>query len=94
MKVLLSERVEADIAHQFEYGVKRFGQAVAERTFGRVDTYLFKFLKAHPRKRDSFRSSAEVRSIAPPQAERSRFPRAPIVRALRERVNRQRKQSL
>lgn len=48
MKILLSERVEADIAHQFEYGVQRFGQAVAERTFARVDTFLFKFLPAHP----------------------------------------------
>ncbi len=49
MKVLLSERVEADIARQFEYGFQRFGHAVAARTFARIDTFLFKFLPTHPR---------------------------------------------
>ena len=49
MKILLSERVEADIAHQFAFGIQRFGHPVAERTFGRIDTYLFKFLPANPR---------------------------------------------
>lgn len=48
MKVLLSERVETDIANQLEYGVHSFGQSAAERTFARVDRFLFKFLPQHP----------------------------------------------
>ena len=41
MKVVLSARVEADIARQLQYGIDHFGRAVAERTFTRVDRYLF-----------------------------------------------------
>jgi plasmid stabilization system protein ParE len=48
MKVVLSARVEADIADQLQYGIDHFGQRVAERTFSRVDTFLFKFLPAYP----------------------------------------------
>ena len=48
MKVVLSARVEADIASQLEYGINHFGRDVAERTFGRVDTFLFQFLPNHP----------------------------------------------
>ncbi len=48
MKVVLSARVEADIANQFQYGTDRFGPIVARRTFARVDTFLFRFLPAHP----------------------------------------------
>ena len=48
MKVVLSARVEADIANQLQYGIDRFGQLVAGRTFARVDTFLLKFLPAHP----------------------------------------------
>lgn|SRR6186997_735868 len=48
MKVVLSARVEADIANQLQHGINRFGQQVAERTFARVDTFLSKFLPAHP----------------------------------------------
>jgi len=48
MKVVLSARVEADMAGQLQYGIDRFGQIVAERTFARVDTFLFQFLPAHP----------------------------------------------
>ena len=42
MKVVLSARIEADIANQLQYGIDRFGQLVAERTFARVDTFLLK----------------------------------------------------
>jgi len=48
MKVVLSSRVEADIADQLQYGIDHFGRVVAERTFARVDTFLFQFLPAHP----------------------------------------------
>ena len=48
MKVVLSARVEADIASQLEYGINHFGRDVAERTFARVDTFLFQFLPNHP----------------------------------------------
>jgi plasmid stabilization system protein ParE len=48
MKVVLSARVEADIASQLEYGINHFGRAVAERTFARVDTFLFHLLPDHP----------------------------------------------
>jgi hypothetical protein len=48
MKVVLSARVETDIAGQLQYGIDHFGRAVAERMFARVDTFLFRFLPAHP----------------------------------------------
>jgi|SRR6266436_9737897 plasmid stabilization system protein ParE len=48
MKVVLSARVEGDIAGQLQYGIDHFGQVVAERAFARVDTFLFQFLPAHP----------------------------------------------
>ena len=49
MKVVLSARVEADIARQLEFSIERFGEPAAERIFMRVDTFLHKFLPAHPR---------------------------------------------
>ena len=48
MKIVLSARVEADMAGQLQYGLDRFGRIVAERTFARVDTFLFRFLPAYP----------------------------------------------
>jgi len=48
VKVVLSARVEADIARQFQFGIDRFGRSVAERTFARVDEFLFQFLAASP----------------------------------------------
>lgn len=48
MRVVLSARVEADIARQLQYGIDHFGRIVAERTFGRVDAFLLQFLPAHP----------------------------------------------
>jgi plasmid stabilization system protein ParE len=48
MKVVLSGRVEADIANQLQFGIDRFGRLVAERTFARVDRFLFQFLPASP----------------------------------------------
>jgi plasmid stabilization system protein ParE len=48
MKVVLSARVEADLARQLEYGVRHFGQAVADRTFARVENFLLESLVAQP----------------------------------------------
>jgi plasmid stabilization system protein ParE len=48
MKVVLSARVEADIARQLEFGIRHFGHAVAERTFARVETFLFERLATQP----------------------------------------------
>jgi hypothetical protein len=48
MKVILSARVEADIASQLEYGLQHFGPVFAERTFARIDTFLFQFLPNFP----------------------------------------------
>lgn len=48
MKVVLSARVVADIANQFQYGIDHFGRTVAERTFARVDAFLFRFLPVYP----------------------------------------------
>jgi hypothetical protein len=35
MRVVLSERVEAELEHHFAYGVEKFGRLIAERTFSR-----------------------------------------------------------
>jgi plasmid stabilization system protein ParE len=48
MKVVLSARVEADIARQLEYGIRHFGHAVAERTFARVEAFIFERVAARP----------------------------------------------
>ena len=48
MKVVLSARVATEIAGQLECGLKHFGPAVAERTFARLDAFLFQFLPNHP----------------------------------------------
>jgi plasmid stabilization system protein ParE len=48
MKVVLSARVAAEIASQLEYGLEHFGSAVAERTFARLDAFLFQFLPDYP----------------------------------------------
>jgi plasmid stabilization system protein ParE len=48
MKVVLSARVEEDIARQLQYSIEHFGQATAQRTFARVDSFLFRFLSAYP----------------------------------------------
>lgn len=48
MRVLLSARVEADIARQLQFGADRFGPSVAERTFARVDAFIFQFLAVSP----------------------------------------------
>ena len=48
MKIVLSARAEADIAMQLEYGVANFGHPVAERTFARVERFLFERLAEHP----------------------------------------------
>jgi plasmid stabilization system protein ParE len=49
MKVVFAPRAEADLAHHFSYGIRRFGQAVAERTLERLKNYLDPFLVNYPR---------------------------------------------
>jgi len=49
MRIVLSERVEAELERHFTYGVKKFGRLVAERTFRRVRRFLFESLAVHPR---------------------------------------------
>jgi plasmid stabilization system protein ParE len=49
MKVVLSARVEADIARQLQYSLEHFGPNVAQRTFTRVDSFIFRLLPANPR---------------------------------------------
>ena len=49
MKVVLSARVEADIANQLSYGISVYGRKTAERSFARVDTFLNRFLSSYPR---------------------------------------------
>ncbi len=48
MRIILSERVEAELEHHFAYGVAKFGHGVAERTFARVRRFLFTSLSAFP----------------------------------------------
>lgn len=48
MRIVLSERVEAELERHFSYGVEKFGRPVAERTFGRVRRFLFETLAAYP----------------------------------------------
>jgi plasmid stabilization system protein ParE len=48
MRIVLSARFETDIARQLDYGTNRFGPLVAQRTFARVDKFLFQFLASNP----------------------------------------------
>jgi plasmid stabilization system protein ParE len=48
MRIILSHRVEAELERNFEYGVERFGDAVAERTFRRVRHMIFQTIPAQP----------------------------------------------
>jgi len=49
MRIIVSRRVEAELADHFAFGVARHGSRVAERTFQRVRKFLFQSLPAHPR---------------------------------------------
>lgn len=49
MRVVLSERVEAEIGRHFAYGVEKFGRLVADRTFRRVRRFLLESLALYPR---------------------------------------------
>jgi len=49
MRIVLSERVEAELERHFSYGVEKFGRPVAEQTFRRVRRFLFETLAAYPR---------------------------------------------
>ena len=49
MKVVLSARIEADMAHQFSYGIAVHGRKTAEHTFARLDSFLNSFLSRYPR---------------------------------------------
>jgi plasmid stabilization system protein ParE len=48
MKIVISARVEAELERHFSFGVEKFGQRVAERTFLRVRSYLFTSLAMYP----------------------------------------------
>ena len=49
MKLVITPRAEDDLANKFDFGERRFGRAVAERTLKRVHDYLATTLLAHPR---------------------------------------------
>jgi plasmid stabilization system protein ParE len=49
MRIVLSARVEADIAHQLSYSIAVHGRKTAEQTFARVDRFLNTFLSSYPR---------------------------------------------
>jgi plasmid stabilization system protein ParE len=48
MKVILSGRVRAELAHHFAYWVEKFGRLVAERTLSRVRRFLLESLASFP----------------------------------------------
>jgi plasmid stabilization system protein ParE len=48
MKVVYTPRAEADLAHHFNFGTERFGRTVAERTLGRLKSYLDPFRVTYP----------------------------------------------
>jgi plasmid stabilization system protein ParE len=66
MRVVLSERVEAELAHHFAYGIEKFGRLVAERTFGRVRRFLLESLAAFPRV-GVYRSGRDVYEVVIPR---------------------------
>lgn len=49
MRVIVTRRAEADIDHQYEWGVSRFGVQVANSTFARVRQFIEVSLESHPR---------------------------------------------
>jgi plasmid stabilization system protein ParE len=65
MKVVFSERVEAELEHHFAYGVEKFGRLVAERTFNRVRRFLLESLAAFPRI-GVYRSTRDVYEVVIP----------------------------
>lgn len=66
MKVVLSERVEAELEHHFAYGLKTFGRRVAERTFIRVRQFLLQSLATYPRI-GAYRSERDVYEVVIPR---------------------------
>jgi plasmid stabilization system protein ParE len=66
MRVVLSERVEAELEHHFAYGVEKFGRLVAERTFSRVRRFLLYSLAAFPRI-GVYRSARDVFEVVIPR---------------------------
>lgn len=66
MRVVLSERVEAELEHHFAYGVEKFGRLVAERTFSRVRRFLLESLAAFPRV-GVYRSARDVFEVVIPR---------------------------
>jgi plasmid stabilization system protein ParE len=66
MRVVLSERVEAELAHHFTYGVEKFGRLVAVRTFCRVRRFFLESLAAFPRI-GVYRSGRDVYEVVIPR---------------------------
>ena len=49
MRVIVTPRAQADIDHQYEWGLTRFGETTANETFARVRQFIEVSLEAHPR---------------------------------------------
>lgn len=66
MKIVLSERVETELARHLAIGIEKFGHLVAERTFRRVRRFLFETLAAYPRI-GTYRSERHVHEVVIPR---------------------------
>jgi plasmid stabilization system protein ParE len=66
MKVVFSERVEAELERHFAYGVQKFGRPVADRTFRRVRRFLLESLAAYPRV-GIYRSERDIYEVVIPR---------------------------
>lgn len=66
MRVVLSERVEAELERHFAYSVDKFGKPVADRTFSRVRRFLLESLAAFPRL-GVYRSGRDVYEVVIPR---------------------------
>ncbi|MEQ1714361.1 MAG: type II toxin-antitoxin system RelE/ParE family toxin [Hyphomicrobium sp.] len=49
MKLVITPRAQAQIDHQFAYGIERHGLKTAQRTFTRVETFLRDVVLTYPR---------------------------------------------
>ena len=49
MRVIVTARAEADIEHQYQWGVTRFGVNTANATFARVRQFIEVSLESYPR---------------------------------------------
>ena len=49
MRLIITPRAQAQIDHQIEYGITRYGRQTSERTFARVERFLTESLAVFPR---------------------------------------------